>query len=97
VAKGGWVYIMTNANFGTLYVGVTSDIAARATQHHNGTGSAFCKRWGLTRLVYVEPFDDIVTAITREKQLKKWHRSWKLRLIRESNPEWLDLYENINC
>jgi len=53
---------MTNANFGTLYVGVTSDIAARATQHRDGTGSAFCKRWGLTRLVYVEPFDDIVTV-----------------------------------
>lgn len=92
----GWVYIMTNANFGTLYTGVTADIAQRVSRHKAGTGSKFCKKWGLTRLVYAEPFDDIVDAIAREKQIKKWHRSWRLRLIREANPEWEDLYERIN-
>ncbi|MEP6785822.1 MAG: GIY-YIG nuclease family protein [Sphingomonadales bacterium] len=92
----GWVYIMTNANFGTLYTGVTSDIALRVGQHRDGTGSAFCRKWKLTRLVYAEPFDNIADAIAREKQIKKWHRSWRLRLIREANPEWADLYDRIN-
>jgi putative endonuclease len=97
VTRGGWVYIMTNASFGTLYTGVTADLAARVTQHREGKGSEFCKKWNLTRLVHVEAFGEIIDAITREKQLKKWHRNWKLKLIREANPDWLDLYERINC
>ena len=93
--KGGWVYIMTNAAHGTLYIGVTADLAARVTQHREGTGSAFCAKYGLTRLAYAERHADIRDAIAREKAMKKWKRQWKLRLIREQNPDWRDLYEDI--
>lgn len=94
--KRGWVYIMTNKPFGTLYVGVTGDIAARPWQHRNGTGSAFCKRHGLTRLVYVEEYPTIYEAIMREKAMKAWKRNWKLRQIMDANPKWDDLFESIN-
>ncbi len=83
MARGGYTYIMTNKPRGVLYIGVTADIAARAEQHRNGTGSAFCKKYGLTRLVLVEPHDDITLAITREKALKAWKREWKIRLVEE--------------
>ena len=82
---------MTNKPRGVLYIGVTADIATRIWQHRNGTGSAFCKKYGLTRLVLVEPHDDIVLAISREKALKAWKRDWKIRLIESSNPDWLDI------
>ncbi|MGJ3630005.1 GIY-YIG nuclease family protein [Sphingomonas sp. MMS24-JH45] len=75
--KRGYVYVMTNAPSGTLYVGVTSAIAARVAQHRAGTGSDFCRDHRLTRLVYVEPYATITEAIAREKQLKAWQRSWK--------------------
>jgi putative endonuclease len=94
--KPGWVYIMTNAPFGTLFIGVTNDIAARVWQHKEGTGSAFCKRHGLTRLVYAEGFDRIDEAIAREKAMKAWKRAWKTRLIEPANPTWDDLFERIN-
>lgn len=94
--KLGWVYIMTNAPFGTLYIGVTSDIAARVWQHRNGLGSNFCKRYGLTRLVYVEEHLRIDEAIAREKAMKAWKRRWKTELIEKMNPGWDDLYERIN-
>ena len=94
--KSGWVYIMTNAPFGTLYVGVTSDIAARVWQHRNGEGSKFCRRYGLTRLVYAEQHDRIDDAIAREKAMKAWKRSWKTRLIEEINPRWDDLFERMH-
>jgi putative endonuclease len=94
--KSGWVYIMTNKPFGTLYIGVTSDIAARVWQHKNGAGSAFCKRYGLTRLVYAEECPRIEDAIAREKMMKAWKRNWKLRQIIEANPVWDDLFEQIN-
>ncbi len=94
--KQGWVYIMTNAPFGTLYIGVTSDLARRVWQHRNGTGSDFCKRYGLTRLVYCEFHDRIEDAIAREKAMKAWQRQWKTRLIERTNPEWNDLFEHIN-
>ena len=93
--KGGYVYIMTNGVSGTLYIGVTADIAARATQHREGRGSEFCKRYGLDRLVYVEHHDRIEDAIWREKMLKAWKRAWKLNLIEKANPEWADLYPTI--
>ncbi len=70
MARGGYTYIMTNKPRGILYIGGTANIAARAEQHRNGTGSTFCKKYGLTRLVLVEPHDDITLAITREKALK---------------------------
>ena len=94
--KCGWVYIMTNKPFGTLYIGVTSDIVARAWQHRTGTGSTFCKRHGLTRLVYAEQYPTIVEAIAREKAMKAWNRNWKLRQIMDANPEWNDLFLTIN-
>lgn len=94
--KSGWVYIMTNAPFGTLYIGVTSDIAARVWQHRNGSGSAFCKRYGLTRLVFAEQHDRIDDAIAREKAMKAWKRRWKTELIEQANPGWDDLFERIH-
>jgi len=93
--RTGWVYIMTNAPYGTLYIGVTGDLAARIFQHRNGTGADFCKRYGLIRLVYAEPHDRIDEAIAREKALKAWKRSWKIRLIEEANPDWADLFDDL--
>jgi putative endonuclease len=94
--KPGWVYIMTNAPFGTLYIGVTSDLAARVYQHRMGQGSAFCRRYGLDRLVYAEHHGRIGDAIAREKAMKAWKRVWKTRLIEEANPQWDDLFETLN-
>lgn len=94
---GGWVYIMTNAPHGTLYIGVTSDIAARMSQHRNGIGSEFCRKYGLTSLVFVEAYPTIEEAIQREKAMKRWKRQWKLKLIRKANPNWNDLFENLNA
>ena len=91
MARGGYTYIMTNKAHGVLYIGVTADLAARVLQHRNGTGSTFCKKYGLTRLVLAEPHDNITLAIAREKALKAWKREWKIRLIEESNPDWCDL------
>ena len=93
--KGGWVYIMTNKRRGVLYIGVCADIVARVAQHRDGTGSAFCKRYNLKRLVYVEPYPTIDEAIRREKAMKEWQRAWKVRLIDEANPNWDDLWEVI--
>ncbi len=93
--RSSYTYIMTNKPRGVLYIGVTTDIAARAAQHRAGTGSAFCKRYNLTRLVLVEQHDDITLTITREKALKAWNRDWKIRLIEETNPDWRDLSDLI--
>jgi putative endonuclease len=93
--KGGWVYIMTNKPNGVVYVGVCADIVARVAQHREGTGSAFCKRYNLKRLVYVEPYPTIDEAIRREKAMKEWHREWKVRRIEEANPAWNDLWSVI--
>ena len=87
MARGGYTYIMTNKARGVLYVGVTADLSARAEQHRTAKGSAFCKKYGLTRLVLAEHHDDIA----REKALKAWKRDWKIRLIEESTPDWGDL------
>ena len=92
---GGWVYIMTNGPHGTLYIGVTSDIAARVYAHREGRGSEFCRKHGLNRLVYAEQCENIHDAIVREKAMKRWKRQWKLRLIRRDNPDWCDLFETI--
>ena len=93
--KGGWVYILTNAPFGTLYIGVTADLPRRITQHREGEGSAFCKKYGLTRLVYCEHYERIDDAIAREKAMKAWKRRWKTEAIEKMNPDWADLYEHI--
>jgi putative endonuclease len=93
---GGGVYIMTNAPHGTLYIGVTADLAARVFAHREGSGSEFCRKHGLTRLVYTERHKTITDAIAREMAMKRWKRQWKLKLIRKDNPDWLDLFEMIN-
>jgi putative endonuclease len=80
---------------GTLYIGVTSNIAARIWSHREGRGSRFCEQYGLTRLVYAEQAPTIEEAIAREKAMKKWNRAWKIELIESANPGWLDLFETI--
>jgi len=90
-----YVYIMTNRPNGTLYVGVTNDIARRAWEHREGRFDGFTKRYGLKRLVYFETFDSIVTTIQREKTMKHWPRAWKVRQIMRTNPDWDDLYETL--
>ena len=92
---GGWVYIMTNRPNGTLYIGVTNDLARRVCEHREGVVPGFTRRYGLKRLVFCERHDDIRLAIQREKTLKHWPRAWKLRLILGLNPEWKDLFDQI--
>ena len=91
--RGGWVYIMTNRYRGALYVGVTSSLAHRVEQHRSGTGSDYCARRGLTRLVWAEHSEPIELCIAHEKRLKRWHRKWKFDLIEKANPEWKDLFD----
>lgn len=87
------VYILTNKNHTVLYIGVTSNLVGRVYQHRNELVESFTSRYKLHKLVYYETCNDIQAAITREKQLKKWNRAWKERLIDEKNPSWRDLYE----
>ncbi len=94
--KGGWVYIMSNGRNGTLYLGVTSDLARRAWQHREGLIDGFTKQYRLKALVWYEWHDDIRLAIQREKTMKHWPRAWKVRLIHGMNPDWDDLYETLN-
>ncbi len=88
MARGGWVYIMTNKPRGVLYIGVTADIVQRFWQHRGGLGSAFVRKYGLDRLVRAEHYPTIEEAIAREKQLKNWHRQWKIELVESDNPGW---------
>ena len=90
---GGWVYIMADRYRGTMYVGVTASLAERIAQHRAGTGSDFCARYGLHRLVWAERGDTIDDCIAHEKRLKRWRREWKFALIEEGNPDWEDLFE----
>jgi putative endonuclease len=94
---GGWIYIMADRYRGTLYIGVTSDVAARVWAHREVRGSSFCARYGLKRLVYAEQAPTIEEAIAREKAIKKWNRAWKMELIESVNPDWNDLFETINA
>ena len=93
--KGGWVYIMADRYRGTIYVGVTSDLAARIFQHREGDGSDFCKRYNLDRLVWAERGDSIEDCIAHEKRIKRWQREWKFALIERANPDWSDLFEHL--
>jgi len=88
-----FVYILASQRNGTLYIGMTNDLIRRIYQHKNDLVEGFTKKYGIHRLVWYEVADTPLAAITREKQLKKWNRAWKLRLIEEMNPEWKDLYE----
>lgn len=91
-----YVYILASRKRGTLYIGVTNDIARRGWEHKQGNGSQFTDKYDVDKLVYVETFDDIAFAIQREKTLKKWPRQWKIRQIEKDNPEWRDLYDDLN-
>jgi putative endonuclease len=91
--RGGWFYFMTNRRNGILYAGVTSNLPRRIFEHRAGLIQGFTKRHGLKMLVYCEQYDDIRLAIQREKAIKHWPRSWKVRLIHSVNPEWDDLYD----
>ena len=89
------IYILASKPNGTLYIGVTSDLVKRVWEHESDTLDGFTKRYGVHRLVYYELHPDMVSAITREKQLKKWNRVWKVELIERTNPEWKDLWDEI--
>ena len=89
--QGGWVYIMADRYRGTMYVGVTTHLAARIEQHRSGTGSDFCARYGLKRLVWAECGETILDCIAQEKRIKRWRRAWKFDLIERANPQWDDL------
>jgi putative endonuclease len=93
--RPGYIYIMTNKTHTTLYVGVTSDLIKRVYEHRAKLVEGFTKRYNLTELVYYEVYDDIETAIVREKQLKAGSRARKIQLINEMNPTWDDLFEGL--
>jgi len=86
-----YVYILASQKRGTLYIGVTGDIARRLTQHRAGKAGSFTTRYGVMRLVHLEQFGTALEAIRREKSLKKWPRQWKIDLIEKGNPTWSDL------
>ena len=86
-----YVYMMASKRNGTLYVGVTSDLARRVYEHKDGMVEGFSKRYGVGKLVYYERYGKATDAIGREKRIKRWKRAWKLRLIEGANPEWNDL------
>ncbi len=87
-----YVYIITNKAKGVLYIGMTNYLARRVYKHKQKITEGFGKRYNLNKLVYVEEYDTSLDAITREKQLKNWHRDWKIELIESINPQWNDLY-----
>ena len=91
--KAPCVYILANKPNGTLYIGVTSNLVQRVWQHKNDLVEGFTKRYGIHRLVWYEAHENMESAITREKMLKRWKRAWKIRLIEKANPKWSDLYD----
>ncbi len=93
--KNPCVYILASDRNGTLYIGVTSDLIKRCWEHRTEATEGFTKKYEVHNLVYYELHQDMSSAITREKQLKKWKRPWKLRLIEERNPQWHDLWDEI--
>jgi len=91
-----FVYILASRKHGTLYVGVTNDIARRIEEHRLGKASSFTRKYAVHRLVYSETHENVEEAIRREKAVKNWQRAWKVRLIERSNPEWDDLLASLN-
>ena len=89
------VYILTNQRRGTLYIGVTSNLPQRIWQHRNHLVAGFTTKYNVTNLVWYETHPTMESAIMREKQLKEWRRAWKIELVEERNPRWLDLYEEV--
>jgi putative endonuclease len=91
-----YVYLLASGKYGTLYLGVTNDIVRRVYEHKSKAVAGFTKRYAVDKLVWFEIYDDPTSAIMREKELKKWLRDWKIRLIEEHNPQWIDLYPQIS-
>jgi len=91
--KTYFIYILARAKNGTIYVGVTSNLAKRAWEHKNKLADGFTSKYYIDKLVYYEVHEEVQIAIRREKRLKEWPRKWKLELIEKNNPEWLDLYD----
>jgi putative endonuclease len=91
----GHVYILASKRNGTIYTGVTNNLAARIFAHREGQGSAFTKKYNVKILVWYETYDMVVDAIQRETSIKRWPRKWKLALIEKENPDWNDLYETL--
>ena len=89
--KQFYVYLLASKKYGTLYTGVTSNLAQRVYQHQESLVSGFTKKYNISQLVYYEVHLDIYEAITREKRIKKWNRQWKINLIEQGNPQWLNL------
>lgn len=92
--KQYYVYILTNKTNKVLYIGVTNNLIRRMYEHKNKLVNGFTKKYNLRKLVYFEVTNDIRSALVREKQLKNWHRDWKISMINEYNPEWRDLTED---
>ena len=90
-----YVYIIASRRDGAIYIGVTNNLVRRAYEHRIKAIPGFTSKYNITQLVWFEVYDDPVSAITREKELKKWKRTWKIQLIQAENPEWKDLYESI--
>jgi putative endonuclease len=90
-----FVYLLAGRKYGTLYLGVTNDLVRRIHEHKIKAVPGFSARYGVDRLMWFEVYDDPVAAISREKELKKWRRDWKIRLIEEENPDWLDLFPGL--
>ena len=90
------VYLLASRPYGTLYLGVTSDLGRRIVEHKGKRRPGFTATYGVDRLVWMEEYDRIVEAIAREKQIKRWRRDWKIALIEEMNPSWADLFEQLN-
>jgi putative endonuclease len=90
-----YVYILASRKHGTLYIGVTSNLLGRTYQHKTGAAKGFTSRYHIHLLVWFECYEDPLTAIAREKELKKWRRDWKINLIERTNPEWVDLFETL--
>ena len=93
--EAAYVYMLASEPYGTLYVGVTSDLVKRIWEHKNGFVEGFTKKYGVKQLVWYEEHGSIISAIEREKRIKRWHRDWKVNLIQAMNPQLDDLYEKI--
>ncbi len=93
--KNYYIYVMASKKNGTLYTGITNDLIKRVYEHKNNLVPGFTNKYTVHDLVYYEHTTEIETAIKREKQLKKWNREWKIRLIEEKNPDWKDLYKEL--
>jgi len=95
IAMAYYVYLLASGKHGTLYIGVTNDLIRRGYEHRSKAVDGFTRRYGIDKIVWYEVYEYVLTAIARENELKKWRRDWKIRLIEEQNPNWMDLYPAI--